>query len=274
MIALLAALSLAGCMVQSSGPTATSDSPFFPHADDFKSGAIHGAAMREVGIATCQTCHAEGRAGARPCDSCHEEYPHPDDWGSGTVHGKDVLVQGFDLTRCTGCHQKEGLVATETWGCKTCHGAYPHDITWQIAGHHGVYALERGGPVAVCGSCHGEDLKGGDVGVSCTQCHAVFPHPDNWAEPSQHAAAWVAKREKCTGCHGTDGSGGSSGVACARCHETYPHPDDWASTHLTVAGKVGEAVCLRCHTGEYFGPPMGPSPMVATCGTRCHGGAQ
>jgi hypothetical protein len=248
----------------------------FPHPAGYDQPLAHGADWLAGGSA-CVACHdaatSETTDGSRPptCGSCHETYPHPADWGAGQVHAAGLLGKKGDAAACGACHAVEGLHATESFGCTSCHASYPHPDGWNEAGVHGVYGLSRGGSAVACGSCHGVDLQGGDVGVDCASCHAAYPHDEGFAG---HPARYQKDAATCAACHddaknpGTWG-GGRSGVACSTCHASYPHGEAWRVDHLAEVVTVGEGVCATCHE-----PGDGPATMVATCGSRCHGGAK
>lgn len=259
---MIAALLLFACSTGPAAPSPVAGDLPFPHPDGYDAATAHGGEARTFGADVCLGCHRAEAGAAATCESCHAGYPHVEGWLAGAAHGEGLGgVAGAERRdACTSCHGATGLAAP---ACTACHGSYPHPVGWVIGGAHGAYAIERGSATASCGSCHGTALEGGVVAPACTACHADWPHPAGWSDPSRHAAADLTT---CGGCHGADGSGGTSDVACARCHATYPHAEGWPVGHVSVAAKVGEAVCLDCHdAGE------GPSAMPAACGAVCHG---
>ncbi len=226
----------------------------FPHPEEFETATAHGALVAEVGLDSCQECHAD--SSAPTCVSCHAEYPHALGWIA--EHGPESMQDAA----CESCHAVEGLGATEGYACDSCHSSYPHDETWTAK--HGAHALALPSIEAGCGGCHGEELDGGSSEVACDSCHASWPHGDDFIHPP----AWRADPQGCAGCHATAGAwtGGSAGVACSRCHASYPHEPSWSHGHMAVASQVGEATCLGCHdAGD------GDSTMPATCASTCHG---
>lgn len=251
-----------GCSVLRDAPEAGEGEAVFPHPTDFGEGVVHGASLASAEMSTCLGCHdvSEGETRAAPaCRSCHEDYPHSLDWWSGEQHGTR------QHEGCGSCHDRPGFEATFARGCVSCHASYPHPDGWSGAGEHGAYAASRGGAPALCGGCHS---SGSDAAVPCTDCHLSWPHADDWALPGEHGAA-AADPDTCRGCHvdgGADWSGSPAGVACSTCHATYPHEEQWRAGHLSAAGVLGEETCMGCHdAGD------GPSGVVATCATQCHG---
>lgn len=247
-----------------SGPDASN--PLFPHASGYEDGALHGAQAINQGSAACLACHSGASATSPPCSTCHALYPHDPEIVRGTVHGPLVAEDGIET--CDACHAEPTLLASQRSACTSCHASYPHPEGWEEDAGHGQYTLARGSAVAACGNCHGTELTGGELGASsCMKCHETWPHPDGWEEPTNHGAAARADMDACEGCHGVGGAGGGSGVPCSRCHAAYPHADGW--NHLTTAGLLGEGTCLACHAAG-----DGPSTVLVTCATQCHGGAR
>lgn len=247
------------------------DAPFPHPAKGFDDPLAHGAEMHRRGAESCLQCHGQAGSTAPACATCHEPYPHVQGWFAGDKHGAGLLEDDADFSRCTSCHEQTGQVAADRYACRSCHASFPHPDDWELAGQHGTYAIARPDIHAVCGTCHGADLSGGRAGVACNQCHQSWPHSVDWHEATVHGPSALDHLQECASCHATSDvwDGGSAEVGCSRCHQVYPHQPTWRVEHATLADKVGEPVCMRCHEAA-----DGPSTMLATCAARCHGGDQ
>lgn len=235
----------------------------FPHDDAYKAATAHGPDVQTYGADACFGCHREG-ATAPTCASCHEVYPHETGWLDGAVHGARLTGDAGKPGReaCGACHGAEGLQAPS---CTSCHASWPHPTDWGKAGNHGTYVLARGDAASACGNCHGATLAGEGDAPSCTKCHTTYPHAAGWREPTAHGA--TVDYTECWLCHGDSGAtGGTADVSCQDCHSSFPHPADWATTHFGTAAKLGESVCMGCHEAG-----SAPFPVLAACGSSCHG---
>jgi hypothetical protein len=178
------------------GPSCASCHALYPHSEEMRDGAVHGAVWTTDG--TCVDCHgADGTrapAGIRAgqCTHCHTTYPHPEVWERD--HGDAVLDHG-QAAVCTSCHDgAKGDPGT----CSDCHGdQYPHPDGFLLV-HGAAWSLD---PKGCTGECHDHE----DPRLpSCRQCHADFPHAEDWVR-SKHMVAVQAKGEaSCRDCHAKD----------------------------------------------------------------------
>lgn len=164
------------------------------------------------------------------CTRCHPRTAHPSSRAPVLGYSMDVCMQCHtpttaDLTACDMCHVgkypsvRQQAGATTPWGIT-------HGPNWRKT--HGM------GNLNTCAACHQDGY--------CATCHKIdMPHPANF--PSEHGKVVLSREsgtEDCFVCH--------KRTTCDNCHGIeMPHPTGFIKTHSKTVGRMGQAVCERCH---------------------------
>lgn len=225
-------------------------------------------------MATCLSCHREGRD-ERRCADCHLtrrggllETAHtggalvPRHTGLGDGHGpgfaRDHRQEAQQIgATCTACHDRSECVA--------CHLGVVKPLDFHAGDYVALHAVEARRGTPDCSACH----RAQSFCVACHERSGVGPrvnsgyardgssdggaafHPAGWASgaggSNRHAREARRAITACASCHREDD--------CLRCHSAEstslrasPHGPGWqGSARCRALDRSNRRTCLRCH---------------------------